>query len=329
MTAAEADLVRELLELNRARPEMTLAQRRELYERADAAFADLDGDGDAADPAAQLVAVGQATALWAHRAADSRPTVLYLHGGSYTMGSPRSHRHLAKEVGIQAAASVLVLDYRRPPEHPFPAAVDDAMAAYHHLREQGVPAERIALAGDSAGSGLALALLQRLRELAEPLPAAAACLSPWTDLSCGFSSHDTLAERDPVLRTDDLRAMGRLYLGGADPHTPLASPAFADLAGLPPLLVQVGTEEILLDDAVVLADRARAAGVPVEFELWPGMFHVWHYYFPLLSEGREAIASIGRFIAAHAGGGAAVAVTAPSTSIPSPRSAGRRDHAGP
>ena len=312
MTAAEAELVRELLEINRPRSAMTLAQRREQYDRADAAFADwlergtdadADSDADADDGSGGFdpVRVGRAWARWAHKAAaPDRPVVLYLHGGSYTMGSSRSHRHLAEAIGRAAEASVLVLDYRRPPEEPFPAALDDAVDAYRFLQATGVAPRRIGLAGDSAGAGLAIALLQRLREQGEPMPAAVACISPWTDLSCAAPSHFSHAGRDPVLRTEDLRAMGRLYLAGADPRDPLVSPAYADLKGFPPLLIQVGTEEILLDDAAALAERASEAGVEVVHEVWPGMFHVWHYYFPLLGEGREAVAALARFLAAHA-----------------------------
>jgi acetyl esterase/lipase len=292
MTTAEHELILELLALNRPRPDATIAQRREQYDRAVVAFA---GIADA-QPVGPSVPVGAARGEWSRQAGPRAPVLLYLHGGSYTMGSSASHRHLARAIGAELGASVLTLDYRRPPESPFPAAVDDAVAAYQMLTDGGVLPESIAVAGDSAGAGLALALLQRLRADAQPMPAAVACLSPWTDLSCVAPTHNTHAARDPVLRTDDLRAMGALYLAGVTAAEPLASPAFADLAGSPPMLVQVGTEEILLDDARRLAQRARVDGVPIEYQEWAGMFHVWPYYFPLLSEGRDAIRAIGRFV---------------------------------
>jgi phosphinothricin tripeptide acetyl hydrolase len=292
VTADERELILELLALNRPRPGTTLAERRAQYDRAVAAFAGVYEP----EPVGAPVLVGQACAEWSRLAGPDAPAVLYLHGGSYTMGSPLSHRHLAQAIGAELGAAVLTLDYRRPPEAPFPAAVDDAVAAYRVLRDSGTPAGRIAVCGDSAGAGLSLALLQRLRAAGEAMPAAVACLSPWTDLACALRSHATHAARDPLLRTDDLRAMARLYLGTTGVDEPEASPVYADLSGLPPMLVQVGTEEILLDDARALASRARAAGVSVEYQEWPDMFHVWQYYFPLLSEGRDAISAIGRFL---------------------------------
>lgn len=290
MSTTEHELVLELLALSRPGPGATIAQRRAQYERAAVAFA-----GEA-ESTARSEPIGAARGEWSRRAGPRDPVLLYLHGGSYVFGSAASHRHLACAIGVELGASVLTLDYRRAPESPFPAGVDDAVAAYQMLAGQGVPAERIAVAGDSAGAGLALALLQRLRAGARPLPAAVACLSPWTDLGCASPTHTTHAARDPVLRTDDLRAMAALYLGGVPADEPLASAAFADLTGLPPMLVQVGSEEILLDDARRLVQRALADGVPVECQEWEGMFHVWQYYYPVLSQGRSAIKAIGRFM---------------------------------
>jgi phosphinothricin tripeptide acetyl hydrolase len=291
MSTAEHELVLELLTLSRPGRGATIAHRRAQYDRAAAAFA---GAADA-EPTARSVSIGAARGEWSRRAGPRAPVLLYLHGGSYVLGSAASHRHLARAIGAELEASVLTLDYRRAPEWPFPAGVDDAVAAYQMLASRGVTAERIAVAGDSAGGGLALALLQRLRAGGQPLPSAVACLSPWTDLGCASATHATHAARDPVLCTDDLRAMAALYLDGASVTEPLASPAFADLSGLPPMLVQVGSEEILLDDARRLAGRALADGVPIECQEWEGMFHVWQYYFPVLSEGRDAVREIGRF----------------------------------
>ncbi len=296
MSSAELELLHELLALNRPAAELPLQRRRDLYDRADAAFAGLVE----LPPAEPPTRIADAEGVWARRTGGDRPVLLYLHGGSYTMGSPRSHRHLAHAIAAAAEASVLVLDYRRSPEAPFPAAIDDAVAAYRYLLDLGTAPVRIALVGDSAGAGLAIALLQRLRQHGDPMPAAMACLSPWADLSCQAPSHASRAGRDPLLRTADLRAMASLYLGGVGVDHPLASPAFADLAGLPPVLIQVGSEEILLDDAIMLAARARAAGVATVLQEWPGMFHVWQYYFPLLREGADAIAAIGEFITTHA-----------------------------
>ena len=297
MSSAELELLHELLALNRPRPGMTLEERRALYDRAESAFA---AGRPGAGPA-RTERFGECEGLWVGEqgAAADRPVLLYLHGGSYTMGSPRSHRHLARELAGYCDADAVVLDYRRPPEHPFPAAVEDAVCAYRALATSD--ARRIVLAGDSAGAGLALAAVQVLREEGEPPPAAVLCFSPWADLECALPSHAALAQRDPLLRTEDLRAMAGLYLGGRDPRDPLASPLFADFDGFPPLLIQVGSEEILLDDARLLAERALAAGAEVDYAEWPGMFHVWQYYHPMLDEGRRALEQAAAFARKHAG----------------------------
>jgi acetyl esterase/lipase len=174
--------------------------------------------------------------------------------------------------------------------------VEDAQAAYNWLLDQGVAPEQVALAGDSAGGGLVLALLVSLREAGQPLPVAGVCLSPWTDLSLSGRSWTTNARRELLLSAEKLRQMGRLYLDGADPLTPLASPLYADLAGLPPLLIQVGGDEALLSDAEGVALRAKAEGVKVELEVWPGMFHVWQLTSRLIPEARQAIEQIGAFL---------------------------------
>jgi phosphinothricin tripeptide acetyl hydrolase len=288
-------LVRELIELQGA-PSQSIEERRERYERAEAAFG-----ADSVPPGEQVVAGGR-EAEWVRPRRRDEPVLLYLHGGAYAFGSPRSHRHLAATIGAAAQAAVLSLDYRRAPEHPFPAAVDDAVAACRWLLGLGVPPARMALAGDSAGGGLAVAAMLAARDAGEPLPAAGAFMSPWFDLTCETGTHRALAERDPVLNSDDLRRMARLYLGGADPRHPLASPAFADLRGLPPLLVQVGSEEILLDEARAFARSAGAAGVWVRLEEWPDMVHVWHWYFPVLDEARQAIDRMGDFLRRALGG---------------------------
>jgi acetyl esterase/lipase len=228
--------------------------------------------------------------------ADAGRVVLYLHGGGYVIGSLNTHRRLAYDVSQASGCSVLLLDYRLAPEHPFPAAVDDAVAAYGWLLDQGIPAGRIAVVGDSAGGGLTVATLLALRDKGLALPAAGWCISPWTDMEGIGDSMTGKAAEDPMVKRDGLLHLARLYLDGADPKSPLAAPIYADLAGLPPLLVQVGTAETLLDDARRLKAKAEAAGVPVAYEEAEGMIHVWHLFAPMLSEGREAIARGGAFL---------------------------------
>lgn len=223
--------------------------------------------------------------------------VLYLHGGGYTSGSPATHRALAAELGRAARARVLSLDYRLAPEHPFPAAVEDAVAAWRWLLAEGMAPGAMAIAGDSAGGGLAVATLVALREAGLPLPAAGFCLSPWADLEHAGSAAFPTAAEDLLVQPEALAATAACYLAGACPRAPLASPIHADLAGLPALLIQVGAAESLLDDAVRLAGRAGAAGVRVTLEIWPEMVHVWHYFAPLLTAGREAIRRGGAFLA--------------------------------
>ncbi len=225
--------------------------------------------------------------------------MLYLHGGGYVIGSPRSHRHLAAAIATAAGSSALLLEYRCAPEAPFPAAVDDAVAAYRWLLDQGVSAGGIAIAGDSAGGGLTVATLLALRDAGLALPAAGVCISPWVDLTCSGASYATKAVADPIVKRAGVDEMARAYLGAADRRTPLASPLFADLRGLPPLLIQVGSEEVLLDDSVQLAERARAAGVDTTLEVWDQMIHVWHWFLPLLDEAEEAVAAVGRFAGAR------------------------------
>jgi acetyl esterase/lipase len=227
--------------------------------------------------------------------------VLYLHGGGYSLGSARSHRSLGKRIAYEAPARVLLPDYRLAPEHPFPAAVEDASAAYRWLLATGVRPERIAVAGDSAGAGLALALLVSLRDARAPLPACAVLLSPFADLECTGESYSKLADADPIVSREMGLAMGRAYVGDGDPGDPLASPVRAALHGLPPLLVQVGSREVVLDDARAIDRRAREAGVPVQLDVWPGMVHVWHLFASALEEGRRAIADLASFVRERTG----------------------------
>lgn len=222
--------------------------------------------------------------------------ILYLHGGGYVIGSPATHRNLAYNLSQDSGCRVTVLDYRLAPEHPFPAAVEDAVTGYRWLLETGSRPERIAVAGDSAGGGLTVAALVAIRDEGLPMPAGAVSISPWIDLEALGDSVESKAALDPMVQKDRLLELARLYLAGADPRNPLAAPLYADLAGLPPLLVQVGTSEILLDDAVRLAERARAAGVETELEVAEDMIHVWHLFAPMLSEGREAVGRAAAFV---------------------------------
>jgi monoterpene epsilon-lactone hydrolase len=231
--------------------------------------------------------------------ADRDRHVLYLHGGAYVTGSAAIYRHFTWRIAAALRASVLVVDYRLAPEHPFPAALDDAVAAYRWLLAQGVAPRQIAIMGDSAGGGLALATLLRLRDEGLPLPAVAVALSPWTDLAMTGASYARNARADPMIDVAVVPHLVRLYLGGADPRHPHASPLYGDPTGLPPTLFQIGSDEILHDDAVRMAERMRAAGCHAELEVWPRMPHVWHLFAPLVPEAQRAIARIAAFVERH------------------------------
>ena len=222
--------------------------------------------------------------------------MLYLHGGGYIMGSLNTHRDLMGRISRAAQARVLGLDYRLAPEHPFPAAVDDTVAGYRFLLDQGPPPARLAIAGDSAGGALSLAALVAGRDAGLPMPAAVVCLSPFLDLEGTGESIKTRADVDPIATPEVIDVWAKAYLGGADPRTPLANPLYADLHGLPPLLIQVGDHEVLLDDATRVAQRAQAAGVQVKLEVWPEMIHRFQSYAGVLPEGQQAVEDIGTFI---------------------------------
>ena len=274
---------------------LTTAERRAQYERAEKVFP------TPSDVKVERVNAPVAPAEWLRPpSAEPGRVVLYLHGGGYVIGSPRSHRHLAAAIAGAAGASALLLDYRLAPEHPFPAAVEDATAAYRWLLDQAIAPERIVIAGDSAGGGLTVATLLALREARVPLPAAGVCISPWVDLTCSGASYVTKADADPIVERSGVEEMARAYLGATPPRTPLASPLFADLRGLPPLLIHVGTDEVLLDDAVQLAERAKAAGVDATLEVYDRMIHVWHWFLPMLDEAQTAVEAIGRFVRSRA-----------------------------
>lgn len=223
--------------------------------------------------------------------------VVYLHGGGFYSGTLTGARPVAGYIALASKARAFTVGYRLAPEHPFPAALEDALAAYEWLLASSVSPQTTALVGDSAGGTLALALLVLLRDQGKPLPRCAVCLSPGTDLTQSGDSWTVNAGRDLLLNRAKIRAAIELYLHGADPRTPLASPLYADWQGLPPLLILVGSEEHLLSDATRLARKATAAGVAVTLDIWDRMQHGWHITAPFLPEGRRAIARIGEFIA--------------------------------
>ncbi|MDP7586990.1 MAG: alpha/beta hydrolase [SAR202 cluster bacterium] len=238
--------------------------------------------------------------VWAPESQENR-VILYLHGGGYLFGSARTHRVMLAHMARAAKARVLALDYRLAPEIPFPAPVEDSVSAYRWLQAQGISPHKIAIGGDSAGGGLVVAALVALRSVGEPMPAAGVCISAWTDMESTGTSMATNAEADPSVSKERLLKIAKVYLGGKDPRAPLASPIHADLTGLPPLLLQVGSIEVLLDDSTMLKSRAKEAGVSVEMEVWEDMPHVWHHYAPILPEARKAIGKIGEFVLEHTG----------------------------
>lgn len=229
---------------------------------------------------------------------DLESVVLYLHGGAFAMGSAKSSAALVAEIVQRIEVRVLSVDYGLAPEHPFPAGLDDAVNAYQTLLAQGTAPHRIVLAGESAGGGLALALMVHLREHQLPMPAAALVMSPWADLSMTSATLQSKADVDPALTESGLRVRAADYLGPHDPKDPLASPALADLRALPPLLIQVGSHEVLLGDALKLAIQAATDDVAVTLEVTPGMPHVFQGFAAILDEGAAALDSAARFIRA-------------------------------
>ena len=292
MSGREIDAVRDMLRA-RARP-VGWGERRE---RLDAI-----GQASPVDPDIKLTAVeaGGVQAEWSV-APGSDPTkvLMFLHGGGYCSGSITSHRGMVTRVGRAAGVRTLALNYRLAPEHPFPAALTDALAAYGFLLDQGIAPSHIAIGGDSAGGGLTLATMLSLRDAGKPLPGCAWLVSPWTDLEMTGASLTDKADVDPLIQKVYLEELASAYLAGADPKAPLVSPLYADLTGLPPLLVQVGSAETLLDDAVRIVRRAGAADVAVSLEVWPHMIHAWHLWAAQVEDSRRAIASAGAFIRAR------------------------------
>lgn len=247
----------------------------------------------------EQVTVADRAAAWVRApGVQAGRAILYLHGGGYVMGSLNTHRSLVGEISRAAQAAVLLLDYRLAPEDPFPAAVEDGVAAYRWLLDQGLKPQNLAIAGDSAGGGLAMATLVSARDQGLPMPAAAVPISPWSDLTCTNESYKTRAEADPMVTpgSKGINRMANLYLNGNDARHAYASPNFASLKSLPPLLIHVGRDEILLDDAIKLDAKAKADGVDSTLEIWDDMIHVWHAFHPMLPEGKQAIERVGAFL---------------------------------
>jgi len=232
---------------------------------------------------------------------DKSRVLLLLHGGGYNAGSSRTHRKLAALLGRAAHARVLTPDYRLAPEHPFPAAVKDALLAYGWLLDQGFTEDKIIVGGDSAGGGLALSMMLALSEAGARMPRAAVLLSPWTDLTCSSPTYTTLRKLDPIISRERFAEAGLMYAGQRNPADPMASPIFAETSGLPPLLVQVGGDETMLDDSRIFVERSRASGVEVSFKIYDGMWHVHQSAAPEVPEAIAALNDLAAFIRAQFG----------------------------
>lgn len=224
----------------------------------------------------------------------SNSVILYLHGGAWVLGWYQNHRVLAAHIALASQSRVVAVDYRLAPEHPFPASLDDCLAVHRRLINDGIEPNQMIIAGDSAGANLVLAVLFTLRDADETLPAAAVCISPMTDLA--FTGRSFHTPKDALLSAEFARSMSRLYVGNHDARSPLISPHYGDMTGLPPLLIHAGENEILLSDAERLADNARHAGVDATLTVWPKMWHVWHILAPYLPEAKQAVDEIGRFV---------------------------------
>lgn len=262
----------------------------------DAAF-----DGTTVPVTCEHMSAGDVGGEWISPA-DAPPdkAILYLHGGGFRIGSVSSHRDLIAQIALASGCRVLAINYRLAPEHRFPAALDDALAAYDWMLRQGLKPDNIAFIGDSAGGNLALAAMLVLRERGRPLPVSAALMSPWTDLAATGASYVTRADADPIHQRPMILALAKNYLGEqGDPRDPWVSPLYADLRGLPPLMIQAGDRETVLDDSVMLADKARAAGVDVDLQVWEGMIHVFQMFGAELPEAHQAIAAIAGFLNRH------------------------------
>ena len=292
----ELNTVLEMIRVRSAETRNTIDDERLSYERI---MSTLPIDDDIETERVGVNGVA-AEWIWAPES-DKRRVILYLHGGGYVIGSVRTHRVLLAHLARAAKARVLALDYRLAPETPFPGPIDDTVNAYQWLLSDGIEPANMAIAGDSAGGGLVVAALVALKSVGEPLPAAGVCISPWSDMESTGGSMMTNSESDPSVSKERLLKLAGIYLNGKNPQAPLASPIHADLTGLPPLLLQVGSIEVLLDDSTMLKENAHKAGVSVQMEVWDDMPHVWHHYAPILPEARKAISKIGEFLLQQTG----------------------------
>ncbi len=289
MADAEIDRIRAQLAANPRPP--GLSERRKRLD-ALAEHAPLP-----ADVRTERVDANGVPAEWtATPGANPGRAILFLHGGGYISGSITSHRAMVAEAGRQAGMRTLALGYRLAPEHPYPAALEDALAGWRFLLACGFDPGKIVIAGDSAGGGMTIATMISLRDAGERLPGGAWCISPWVDLEMTGASMAGKVAVDPMVQKPYLQELAAAYLHGADPRNPLVSPLHADLRGLPPLLIQVGSAETLLDDAVRLAGAAGAAEIAVTLEVYPDMIHVWPLFYQEVAAGRRALAAAGRFM---------------------------------
>jgi len=293
MDQSELDNVRALLR-SKPRP-IGWAERRQRLDAIGSVWAVAD------DVTLECVDVNGLDGEWSIApGSDASHVLMFFHGGGYCSGSIVSHRRMVTEAGRAAGMRTLAVAYRLAPEHPFPAAYDDALTAWRFLRNQGIPASRLVIGGDSAGAGLAVALIRPLRDAHEELPACAWLVSPWMDLTMSGSTFASKDAVDPIIHKEYLNELADTYLPpGMDRKDPRISPLYADLRSFPPLLIQVGSAETLLDDATRFASAAGAADVPVTLEIWPHMIHAWHLWNAQLEPGRRALASAGAFIRAH------------------------------
>jgi len=298
MPSQEVETITQMLraQLEETSPDISFPESRAMFEEMVALFPLPEG------VSSTPVDAGGIPAEWIRAAgASDKQTTYWLHGGGYCIGSINTHRGLLAGISAASGARGFAIEYRLAPEHPFPAAVEDAVAGYRWLLSTGVDPAQIIIGGDSAGGGLTVATLVALKDAGERLPAGAMCISPWTDMALTGESLMSKAEADPMITTDGIARVRDAYVGTADPRAPLASPIYADLSGLPPMLIQVGENEVLLSDSTRLAERAEAAGVDVTLEVWPDMFHVWHFFAAMLPEGQQAIDRIGEWVRGRVG----------------------------
>ncbi len=294
MVRTELDAIRELLG---SKPRPTgWEERRQRLDEVGSIWPVAD------DVMVQAVDLGGLPGEWSIvPGSDASRVLLFFHGGGYCSGSILSHRRLVTEAGRAAGCRTLAVGYRLAPEHPFPAALEDALSSWRFLREEGIAAHDIAVGGDSAGGGLTIALITHLRDTGLELPGCGWLVSPWTDLTLSGSTLATKEAVDPLIHEGYLRELASAYLpSGMDPGDPRVSPLFANLSGLPPLLIQVGSAETLLADATRFASAAGAADVPVTLEVWPHMIHAWPLWNARLEAGRETLGRAGAFIRRHA-----------------------------